>query len=121
MNGRFPRSARLRRSSEYEQLRRQGRRHAAGHFVVQVLIEETLPVRLGLTVSRKVGCAVVRNRLKRQLREFFRTRQHTYKSGLQLVISARSSAAGLSYSCLAHELDSLLAGYQFPVSRSCAP
>jgi ribonuclease P protein component len=49
--------------------------------------------RLGLTVSTKVGNAVVRNRLRRRLRELFRTRRHALPRGLDMVIIAKTNAA----------------------------
>jgi ribonuclease P protein component len=52
--------------------------------------------RLGITVSRKVGSAVVRNRVKRQVREWFRDARHRLHPGIDLVVIGRSSAAWLS-------------------------
>lgn len=108
----FPRSARLRCKDDYLRLRRRGRKQHTAHFIVEILVEEARPPRLGLTVSRKVGCAIVRNRLKRQLREFFRRQRAALPDGFQVVISARASAAGLSYSCLSRELEPLLVPYR---------
>ena len=56
----------------------------------------TSRARLGVTVSRKVGNAVVRNRVKRQIREWFRRDGHALVAGCDIVVIARSSAAELS-------------------------
>ena len=52
--------------------------------------------RLGVTVSRKVGNAVVRNRVKRRIREWFRSDGQGLVAGRDVVVIARASAAGLS-------------------------
>jgi ribonuclease P protein component len=58
--------------------------------------------RLGVTVSSKVGNAVVRNRVKRLLRECFRRRRHQIIPNQDVLIIARKSAADLSW----YEVDS---------------
>ncbi len=68
----FPKSHRLRRRHEFLHLGRRGAR-AQNAFVIAVHLEKTAaPSRLGITVTRKVGNACVRNRLKRFTREYFR-------------------------------------------------
>jgi ribonuclease P protein component len=52
--------------------------------------------RLGITVSKKVGSAVVRNRVKRHVREWFRGSRGKLRAGIDLVVIGRSMAAGLS-------------------------
>ena len=52
--------------------------------------------RLGITVSRKVGPAVTRNRVKRHVREWFRGSRKKLQAGIDLVVIGRSVAAGLS-------------------------
>ena len=52
--------------------------------------------RLGITVSRKVGSAVVRNRVKRQVREWFRAARPRLRPGIDLVVIGRSAAARLA-------------------------
>jgi ribonuclease P protein component len=52
--------------------------------------------RLGITVSRKVGSAVVRNRVKRQVREWFRVERRRLRPAIDLVVIGRSAAARLS-------------------------
>lgn len=72
---------------------------------------ETRFGRVGLTVSRRVGGAVVRNRLKRRLREWYRRSAlpGALPAGapLDVVVIARPSAAGLSFQALSADLDAL--------------
>lgn len=95
----FPKSARLRTRREFLQVQEAERN---GGQSVQVsaacLLALALPngleqVRLGLTVSSKVGNAVTRNRIRRQLREWFRTHIEALPKGHDVVIIARNSAA----------------------------
>jgi ribonuclease P protein component len=53
--------------------------------------------RLGLTVSRKVGNAVVRNRVKRRIREWFRRERHEFEGVWDVVVIARREAAALDF------------------------
>lgn len=53
--------------------------------------------RLGLTVSTKVGCAVVRNRIRRRLREIYRLNEDKLTGGCDVVVVARTRAAQSSY------------------------
>ena len=69
------------------------------HVVVKVLPNELDISRYGLSVSRRVGKAVIRNRVKRRLREIIR---HTaLKPGWDIVIIARTPAAGADFERLA--------------------
>src|SRR5262245_38162845 len=73
---RFPKSSRIRRRDEFLRLQRLGRRSTGKCFVVITAKRIQGGSRLGITASRKVGGAVVRNRVKRLIREFFRRRKH---------------------------------------------
>lgn len=69
----FPRSLRLLRHSDFERVYKQGRRHFAAHMTVFYLPrQEDEGVRVGFTVGKVLGGAVVRNRMKRRLREAVR-------------------------------------------------
>lgn len=64
--------------------------------------------RLGLTVSRKVGNAVVRNRVKRRAREWFRQGRDELAAGVEVVVIARRAASQLSYEDGSRMLSALL-------------
>jgi ribonuclease P protein component len=66
----FPKSARLRKRPEFLKLSRAGHKHQSANFVVISRPNDRAETRLGITVSGKVGNSVVRNRIKRQVREF---------------------------------------------------
>lgn len=64
--------------------------------------------RIGITVGRKVGSAVVRNRFKRRLREWFRTARHEFPTDVDLVVIARPSGGRLELAELDARLRDLL-------------
>lgn len=67
------------------------------------------PVRLGLAVSRRVGGAVVRNRLKRRVRDWFRRSRPALPESVDLVVIARPQAANYSSEAISAELTRLVA------------
>ena len=78
---------------------------AAGRYVVVYCRKNGLPYnRLGLTVSTKVGHAVVRNRIRRRLREAYRLSEGQFLSGYDIVIVARTRAASATYQELSQGL-----------------
>jgi ribonuclease P protein component len=115
----FPPACRLHCRKEFDRVWRGGRKRPAPHFLVIVLQRPWGPTRLGLTVSRKIGGAVARNRVKRLLREFFRHSWDRLPSSVDLVVIARKGAAELSCEEVAAELEFLKADSLVP-SPSCS-
>lgn len=101
---RFPKQARLTRRSEFLNLSRRGRKVHTSHFVVISQTNDKGENRLGVTVSAKVGNAIVRNRIKRLLREYFRRHRREIPYHHDIVIIARKGAGKLSFDEVGGEL-----------------
>lgn len=106
---RFPKTARLRKRTEFVRLSRAGSKFQSAHFLVITQANDATESRLGITVSGKVGNSVVRNRIKRQVREFFRRHRADLPKAIDFLIIARSSAATLAGRVIASELKRAIA------------
>lgn len=100
----YPRQLRLTRKREFDAVFTRGERFAGRHFVVHVLRHDGQGSRLGQVVSRKVGGAVARNRLKRRVREVFRRHQKRFHEPVDVVVVARPGSAQLRGDAVAGQL-----------------
>jgi ribonuclease P protein component len=108
----FSRSDRLRKRTEFEECYSGGVRVSGRHFLLFLRRRTdppSAPPRLGISVSKKVGNAVARNRVKRRLREIFRRSRPN--APVDIVVNARPSAgaAATGFSELVSEWESLIA------------
>ena len=94
---RFPRAARLTTTREFRRVREQGRSWGGKFIVLGVLPDAPPdgngPARIGFITSKRVGGAVVRNTVRRRLREAVRATRPQLRAGCWLVIVARHTAA----------------------------
>lgn len=106
---RLRRIDRLRSSKDFARVRSEGSHRTSRYFVTQVATSRSREGRhLGLVVSKRIGGAVDRNRVKRCIREWFRQERSLLAEGSDLVVIARSGAARLSGGDVAGELSGML-------------
>ena len=99
----------IRRNSEFGRVYARGKSYVNPALVLYVLKTRGRNTRVGLTATKKIGHAVQRNRLRRQLREIYRLHETSFARGYDLVVVARSRAIGADYAALEHAYLSLAA------------
>ncbi len=118
----FPATCRLKKRREFLFVQGKGKKIHLRHFLVFVTRSrgprsrrplllgpaEPPPTRIGITVTRKIGNAVARNRIKRLIREGFRRRRRDFAPGLDIVWVAKRGASAIHYSDVLVEMDDLL-------------
>jgi ribonuclease P protein component len=111
----FPARLRLKQRRDFLRVQQTGRKHHVRNFLVFVgerpedpSITSGSPSRLGVTVTRKIGNAVTRNRIKRLVREVFRRNRLRLPSGLDLVWVAKQQAAGVEYADVVADFEALI-------------
>jgi ribonuclease P protein component len=94
----------LTRASEYERVKRDGLvRHGKLLVLSAAAVENSGSCRVGFITSRRLGSAVVCNRVRRRLREIVRQHQHNLRRDVWIVLIARRNAANASYGALEDE------------------
>lgn len=93
----FLKSERLLNRRDFVNLNRRGKRIQTDHFLISLMKNGQGFTRLGITVSKRVGNSVRRNRVKRLVREFFRQHKAFFPPGCDVVIVARKDADGLNF------------------------
>jgi ribonuclease P protein component len=101
----FPRAARLLKHADFDRVYKQGRRHFSSHMTVFYLRQAGGESRIGFTVGRVLGGAVVRNRIKRRLREAVRQRRAILKGPVDVVINPKKSALKVEFPILLEEIN----------------
>jgi ribonuclease P protein component len=107
-------SERLRHPREFQHVFRYGKKLVTPTFILHILPTSASCSRLGMAVSKRVGNAVVRNRVKRALRELFRQHKAIFQPTCDVVFVARHRTAEASLEELTQQFLSLLRRCQFP-------
>ena len=103
----FTNEDRLRKRPEFVHLSKIGRRVQNAYFIILFAPGQHQRSRLGVTVTKRVGKAVTRNRIKRLFREFYRLNKDDVKDKLDINIIAKKEATGLTSAETFIELESL--------------
>jgi ribonuclease P protein component len=104
----FPREARLVRRGDFDAVYRTGKRFSSSHFTVFVHRNELALNRFGFSIKKALGGAVVRNRIRRRLREVVRCRRQEISPGWDIVIHPKSSVAKAPFAAITEDLQRLL-------------
>ena len=104
----FPREARLVRRGQFDAVYRAGRRRSSSHFTVFFRPNELPESRFGVSMKKALGGAVVRNRIRRRLREIVRCHRREIPAGWDMVIHPKSAAAKAPFAELTADLLRLL-------------
>jgi ribonuclease P protein component len=104
----FPKSVRLLARREFLFLQSRGKRRHCPHFVLLLSPAKDGRSRLGITVTRRFGNAVQRNRMKRMLREFFRASKEKITPAQDVLIIPRAGSYRLTLDQVARELGKAL-------------
>ncbi|MGH8056365.1 MAG: ribonuclease P protein component [Candidatus Entotheonellia bacterium] len=119
MDQRFRRGQRLTAATDFTRCYRQGTRWRTAYFTVHAYRRGEGVARLGLAVGKAIGPAVVRNRVKRRLREIFRLHTQQVPGGYDLFVRAAPASAFASYRQLEATFCDALA--RLNREESCAP
>jgi len=104
---RFGKSSRLLKHADFDRVYRQGKRHFSANLTVFWIRAEAPAAnqpRIGFTVGKALGGAVVRNRIKRRLREAVRMNLAGFSSPVDVVINPKKSALTAEMPKLKHEV-----------------
>jgi len=101
----FGKENRIRKRSDFQAIYQGGSRVHLKSFIVLVNRNHQGRARLGITVSKKVGNSVKRNRIKRLVREFFRLNRDRLPLSADIVVIARKGISLLNYHAVRSELE----------------
>jgi len=105
----FGKHERVRKRKEFQAAYEKGARFSSDNFIVFVHNNQSGTKRLGVTVTKKVGNSVKRNRAKRLLREFFRLNKDKIPESRDVIIIAKKDISSLKYQDVTAELERLFA------------
>lgn len=87
----------LRKNYEYRKVYSEGRYYADRYLVIYIMKNHSHLNKVGFSVSKKVGKSVVRNRIKRLMKECYRSLNGRIKTGYDIVFTARAGSAEATY------------------------
>ena len=107
----FSKSEHLTKSDEFDRTYKEGKRYSNKFFLLNVLEKSDLDTkysRIGFSVGKKIAKAVLRNKLKRKMREIFRTNKYNLIKKADLLLTARGASLSADFKTLENAILDLL-------------
>ena len=104
----YPRNARLLRKADFDAVYRNGKRRSSSHFTVFLKANDLPQSRFGFSIKRALGGAVVRNRIRRRVREAIRLHREEISAGWDFVIHPKANVEKAGFAALENDLARLL-------------
>ena len=101
-------AGKLVRKAEFDAVYRNGKRRSSSHFTVFLKANDLPQSRFGFSIKRALGGAVVRNRMRRRMREVIRLHRQEISAGWDFVIHPKANVAKAQFAALESELLRLL-------------
>lgn len=98
----------LKKNYEFKKVYSEGRYYVEKYVVMYIIKNDSALNRVGFSVSKKVGNSVVRNRIKRLMKEAFRKSAGNTKLGYDMVFTARAGSGSADYSKIERNIISIL-------------
>lgn len=111
---RFPRETRLVRSADFDTVYRTGKRRSSSHFTVFFRTNDLPETRFGFSIKKALGKAVVRNRIRRRIREIVRRNRQEIPAGWDIVIHPKGAIERVEFAALTTDLLRLIKGIAMP-------
>jgi len=104
----FPKKERLRKRKDFIEIFNQGKKTYSSHLILFCRANGGQSARVGITASRKVGTAVVRNRVKRLIREYYRQHKSFFTAQFDYSLVVKQSFSRLPKRAAEEQLSALL-------------
>ena len=104
----YPRGARIVRKADFDAVYRNGKRRTSSHFTVFLKANDLPQSRFGFSIKRALGGAVVRNRIRRRVREAIRLQREEISAGWDFVIHPKANVEKAAFAALEKDLVRLL-------------
>ena len=99
---------RLKKRYQFNYVYKSGEHYSGEHMVLYVVSSKTKNIKVGLAVTKKVGHAVVRNKVRRRLREIIKTQVPNLKQNNNILVVARENICSASFEKLSNEFSKLI-------------